>query len=172
MVFASGVSKDCIVAGCTELAVAGGLCRSHYDRRAYSGRPVAPIRSRVCPMCGMAFQLIRASKRFCSATCRKRYQRRCAKQSVPPFGTDSNPIIESEPVTPKPVRSMTYGAFTEADIWAKCDGTCYGCGEAVVKDVDSPDAGTPGWIVPPEDGGEPSFENRAIFHYRCVRRHV
>ena len=75
MVFASGVSTDCLVTGCGELAVADGLCRSHYNRKAYSGRPVTPIRARVCPMCGMAFQLTRSSKIFCSPTCRKRFQR-------------------------------------------------------------------------------------------------
>ena len=48
MVFASGVSTDCLVTGCGELAVADGLCRSHYNRKAYSGRPVTPIRARVC----------------------------------------------------------------------------------------------------------------------------
>lgn len=172
MVFASGVSTDCLVTGCGELAAADGLCRSHYNRKAYSGRPVTPIRARVCPMCGMAFQLTRCSKIFCSPTCRKRFQRFRAKHPYTTLASAPNPIIESEPLTPEPVRSMTYGAFTEADIWAKCDGTCRGCGKPVSKDIDSPNAGTPAWIVPPEDGGEPSFENRAIFHYRCVRRHV
>ena len=64
MVFASGVSTDCLVTGCGELAAADGLCRSHYNRKAYSGRPVTPIRARVCPMCGMAFQLTLVASGF------------------------------------------------------------------------------------------------------------
>ena len=107
MVFASGVSTDCLVTGCGELAAADGLCRSHYNRKAYSGRPVTPIRARVCPMCGMAFQLTRSSKIFCSPTCRKRFQRFRAKHPYTTLASDPNPIIESEPLTPEPVRSMT-----------------------------------------------------------------
>lgn len=169
MVFPSGF-QECVIAGCDERAVCKGLCRSHYDRQRYSGSPVRKPRGRMCLCCGNVFQMERSSKRFCSPTCRKRYERRCAGLGLP-TSPAVNPIIENEPLK-RPERSyMVYEAFTEDDIWAKCDGVCYGCGRPVSRDVDSPDAGTPGWIVPPEDGGEASLANRAIFHYGCIRRH-
>lgn len=170
MVFTSGVSTDCIIAGCDEPALCEGLCRSHYDRRRYSGRPVTPPRNRICPMCGFSFPLERASKRFCSDRCRKRYQRERAKH--PGVVAVSYPIIEAKLEIPVSVRSMTYDSFSENDVWVRSGGVCFRCGLPVSRDVDDPDAGTPGWIVPPEDGGDPSFSNRAVFHYRCLRRHA
>lgn len=172
MVFASGVSTvTCLVDGCDEPTVGRGLCRSHYNRQRYSGSPVRVKRTRVCLLCGRSFLLDRDSRKFCSATCRKRFERK-RKRSAYPISAEPLPIIETIPVAePKPL-PMMYEAFTEADVWAKSRGTCFACGKPASKDYDSPDFATPAWIVPLERGGEASFANRAIFHYRCLTRHV
>ncbi len=169
MVFASGV-QTCLIDGCEERSICRGLCRSHYNRWHYSGSPVKPVRSRMCKCCGVMFPLESSAKEFCSATCRKRWERRRKGYRLP--ARSVNPIVESKPVDAGIRSGMVYEPFTEADVWAGCDGTCVECGKPVSRDFDSPVLGVPAWIVPLEDGGEPSLANKGIFHYGCVRRHT
>lgn len=170
MVFSSGV-QTCVIAGCDEKAISRGMCRTHYDRWRYTGSPVKPVRARVCITCGRVFELRSMSKKFCSDACRKRFKRN-SEQSRYSVDDSPNPIISSErPKREKP-SGMVVDQFSEADVWAGCDGTCFECGKPVSSDAMSPIAATPAWIVPPEDGGEPSLANRAIFHYGCIPRHA
>lgn len=173
MVFASGVSAlTCLVDGCDEPVVGRGLCRSHYDRLRYSGSPLRRKRTRICLVCARPFLLDRDSRKFCSATCRKRFER-LRRSSRVPVSSEPLPIVASVPVADeRPRPAMTYEPFTEDDVWAKSRGMCYACGGPASRDFDSPDFGAPAWIVPPEQGGEASFANRAVFHYRCLKRHA
>lgn len=53
-----------------------GICRKCYDeRRRYGTDGVLLGRSRQCPVCGICFDFTRDTARFCSATCRKRWNR-------------------------------------------------------------------------------------------------
>ena len=171
MVFASRVPKECLIEGCSSPAVCRGLCRSHYNRQYYSGRPVKPVKVRPCLACGKLFELDRVSRKFCSPTCRKRWQRECEASRWKRDGSPL-PIVEHERPRPeKAATELSYDSFTVDDVWAQSDGVCVVCGEPVSRDVFSDDAGTPAWIVSPDDGGERSLANRGIFHYRCLNRH-
>lgn len=171
MVFSSGV-QTCVIDGCDAKAICRGMCRKHYDRWRYSGSPVKPVRARVCIACGRVFELQSGAKKFCSDTCRKRFKRN-SERSRYKVDASPNPLISSEKPRRRVERSgMVAEQFTEADVWARCDGVCFGCGRPVSRDVMSAQAGTPAWIVPPEDGGELSLANRAIFHYGCIPRHA
>lgn len=175
MVFESGVSDECAVAGCGEPTVGRGLCRSHYDRSAYSGRPVNPVRSRVCLVCGRAFQLERLSKKFCSRACAQKFRRFRARNPYMRISDEPNPVIVSEPVSAKLPASLPGDVvedFTESDVWEKSDGVCFVCGSEASPDVDASNAGTPSWIIQPKDGGSQTLANRAIFHYKCLGKPV
>ncbi|MBT1161221.1 hypothetical protein [Bifidobacterium sp. SO1] len=172
MVFAPGVSTfECLIDGCDEPAISKGLCRSHYNRQYYSGDPVRRRRSRLCLFCGRPFLLERSSRKFCSARCRKRFERKRRKSPLP-LDASPLPVVSSIPIPEKPKRRMAYVSFTEADVWDSCNGLCHECGLPASRDYESPDLGTPAWIVPLADGGEPSLRNKTIFHYRCLGRHV
>lgn len=169
MVFTSGV--PCVIAGCGRPSICKGLCRVHYDRQRYSGSPIGKVRMRVCLNCLKPIELVNTSQKFCSAYCRVKYFRRKRRGEM--VAADVlQPFEEFEPFVSDAAPGLSYGGFSEADVWAKCDGTCFGCGLPVSRNVEDVNAGTPGWIIPPEDGGDTTLANRAIFHYACVRRHV
>ena len=175
MVFGGGVSDGCAVAGCDEPVVGRGLCRSHYDRARESGRPVKPVRSRVCLVCGRAFQLERLSKKFCSRACAQKFRRVRERNPFLRISDEPNPVIVSEPVTAVPVADTGTDVaedFTEADVWERSGGLCHVCGLEASRDVDAGNAGTPSWIVQPKDGGSRALANRAVFHYRCLGKPV
>lgn len=174
MVFASCLPVDaCLVPGCGERVHARGLCRKHYDCRRLSGRAVRDRMSRACLACGVFFETERKDRLFCSHKCRTRWYRK-RKRSEFPLERKPTPLKRSryrmDRVKPKvdfPVESFTLG-----DVWDKSPGTCMLCGEPLDRMLPPWDAmaGVPDWIVPPEQGGELSLENRIIVHRACWSR--
>lgn len=75
---------ECSVNGCDGPVHAHGMCRSHYDRWRRSGSGARKRRmSRACLACGSFFETERRDKAFCSARCRKRFQRLKAEGAAP-----------------------------------------------------------------------------------------
>lgn len=177
MVRASGVPLGeglCNVNGCDGCVHAHGMCRSHYDRWRRSGSGARKRRmSRACLSCGSFFETERKDKAFCSARCRKRFQR------LRDSGVDPNR-------TPQPLKSVLWepranarverrgsvplGFWTFDDEWGSCPHACPVCGLPLDRRVDvlSGDFPVGAWRVPLEQGGENSLSNRILIHRRCA----
>lgn len=174
MVFPSGLSlTHCLIPGCEEPVHAKGLCRSHYDSQRYSGRPVRDRMSRACLACGVFFETERADRLFCSSRCRTRWCRK-RKHSEFPMEKVPTPLKRAKYRVEKPRRRVepVIEVFTIDDVWRKSPPDCILCGkplDASLKPWDA-DAGVPDWIVPPEEGGGLTLENRIIVHRSCWSR--
>lgn len=172
MVFASGfpVGPFCSVPGCGERAVAKGLCRSHYNRRYYSGHPLKPNLSRLCPQCMEYFAPSRKDQAFCSGRCRTAYCRAHAADPVAHPLRPRTPVFDNTVELAEPVRVATPTMmFTLDDVWRHCGGRCAVCGEPVDLGLPavSPLGAEAVWRVDPTDGGVPCLENRLIIHHAC-----
>ena len=143
---------ECSVNGCDGPVHAHGMCRSHYDRWRRSGSGARKRRmSRACLACGSFFETERRDKAFCSARCRKRFQR-----------------LKAEGAAPN--RTPPAGFWTAEDEWNACSHTCPVCGLPLDRSVDvlSDDFPVGAWRVPLEQGGENSLANRIVVHRRCA----
>lgn len=165
----------CLVAGCRRDAVTHSMCRTHFDRWRNTGDARKQRLSRACLTCGRFFETDRRDKAFCSTKCRSRFNY-LQRTSLNPPSRDPNPLRPSvweefaEPEPEEPA-SNSLRLFTVADVWAK-SVECPVCGEKLDESIDplSPEAGVPSWLVPLDDGGEPTFDNRIIVHRKCKAR--
>lgn len=168
MVSASGVRvRSCLVPGCSSRAVARGLCKRHYDRSRVTGRPTKDVVLRECMACGQRFEAGRSDKVFCSGRCRMRWMRWRRREGIEP-GMPADVVAFNQP----PVGGVPLESFTVGDVWAKSPGVCPLCGLPLDRSLPPWDAmaGVPDWIVPPEDGGALTLENRTIVHRSCWGR--
>lgn len=174
MVFASGFPlAHCLIPGCEEPVHAKGLCRRHYDCRRNSGRAVRDRMSRACLACGVFFETERKDRLFCSHKCRTRWYRK-RKRSEYPLDKVPTPLKRSRYRVERPRERLEVPveSFTVADVWAKSPSCCILCGRPLDRSLVpwDADAGVPDWIVPPEQGGGLTLENRIIVHRSCWSR--
>lgn len=165
---------ECSVNGCDGPVHAHGMCRSHYDRWRRSGSGARKRRmSRACLACGSFFETERRDKAFCSARCRKRFQRLKAEGAAPNRTPQPLKSVLWEPRSNARVGrrgSVPTGFWTAEDEWNACSHTCPVCGLPLDRSVDvlSDDFPVGAWRVPLEQGGENSLANRIVVHRRCA----
>ena len=176
MVFASGVQVDgvCCVAGCTGVARKRGMCESHYARFRKTGDARRRRMSRACLACGRFFETERKDKSFCSATCRKRFQRLRDKGLHPSRKPNPLKSVLWEPRVNARVDAPRVESefWSRDDEWASCSHECPVCGRLLDRLVDVLDSMYPVgvWRVPPEKGGVVALSNRVLVHRECVSR--
>lgn len=175
---ASGVPVDgvCCVTGCLNPVRECGMCASHYARFKRTGDARRRRMSRACLACGRFFETERRDKKFCSATCRKRFQRLCERNGsgcVPSRRPNPLKSVLWEPRRNARVSKLSDGPsefWSADDEWASCSHVCPVCGGCLDRSVDVlSDLFPQGvWIVPPEKGGAMRLGNRCLVHRRCV----
>lgn len=174
---ASGVPVDgvCVIVGCDKPSRKRGMCESHYARWRRTGDARKRRMSRACLACGRFFETSRRDKAFCSATCRKRFERLRESGSRP--SRDPNPLrsVLWEPRRNASVPERLSGPsefWTADDEWAACSHECPVCGGVLDRSVDVlSDLFPQGvWVVPPERGGVMRLANRCLVHRGCASR--
>jgi 5-methylcytosine-specific restriction endonuclease McrA len=111
------------------------------------GRPIGEA-DRRCLRCGKAVGVDDEMKRYCSPACRKAVQRRARKARI---------------------RGAYVEAVSVAVLGERDRGACGICGEPVdfTTKAPHPAAATIDHVVPLARGGEHSYRNTQLAHYKC-----
>lgn len=110
-------------------------------------KPAAVVRSR-CPRCGRSIPSKKAPRRYCSSACRNATRRKVRQDRIR--------LVYVEPVVLAVLRQRD-------------NDTCRICGEPIDPTArpPSPHSATIDHVLPLARGGEHSYNNTQLAHYRC-----